>query len=29
MVASLSADFSIRERVPRGTEIWMRFLLDA
>jgi serine/threonine-protein kinase RsbW len=29
IVSSVSADFAIRERRPRGTELWMSFLLDA
>lgn len=29
IVAAVSADFAIRERLPRGTELWMSFLLDA
>jgi anti-sigma regulatory factor (Ser/Thr protein kinase) len=27
LIASVSSDFAIRERRPRGTEIWVRFLL--
>jgi anti-sigma regulatory factor (Ser/Thr protein kinase) len=29
IIANVCADFSIRQRAPRGTEVWMRFLLDA
>jgi anti-sigma regulatory factor (Ser/Thr protein kinase) len=29
VIASMCADFSIRQGDPRGTEVWMRFLLDA
>ena len=29
MVAGVCADFSIRQREPRGTEVWLRFMLDA
>ena len=28
LVAGMSADFEIRQRLPRGTELWMSFLLD-
>jgi anti-sigma regulatory factor (Ser/Thr protein kinase) len=29
ILASACADFGIRQRAPRGTEVWMRFVLDA
>jgi anti-sigma regulatory factor (Ser/Thr protein kinase) len=29
IVAAVSADFAIRQRLPHGTELWMSFLLDA
>jgi len=29
IVAEVSADFAIRQRLPRGTELWMSFLVDA
>lgn len=29
IVAEVTANFAIRQRLPRGTELWMSFLLDA
>jgi anti-sigma regulatory factor (Ser/Thr protein kinase) len=29
IIASVCADFGIRQVSPHGTEVWMRFLLDA